>query len=137
MISGKDDSATAGAVPFDSERAVAPAMHAPGPWRMEGPLKPGRTYRISSARGLVTYVGDPATMSFDHANARLIAAAPALLKVAKQMAASYFREYPEAGYIREGHRCLECGHEGTMLNPIVHDGDCEVASTIAQAEGWS
>jgi hypothetical protein len=57
----------------------------PGPWTVEGPLRPGRTYRISSPRGLVTYVGDPVTFTSDRANASLIAAAPDLAEALEEL----------------------------------------------------
>ena len=50
----------------------------PGPWEADGPLKPGPAYRIRNVWGLVCYVGDPVTASYDRANANLIAAAPEL-----------------------------------------------------------
>jgi hypothetical protein len=112
------------------------ARHTPGPWTIE-PNIAGRGAWIGHDGGRWSALALGSTDAEALANAALIAAAPDLLKVAKQQAASYFRICVRGGEMREGYECLECHHEvlGPRPDRLTHDPDCELANAIAKAKG--
>jgi hypothetical protein len=107
------------------------AKHTPGPW-MVGGDRPGD----SSAMALMIYCDDSLGSRVadcsesghgipreqDYANARLIAAAPDLLALARQYASE----------------CGECNGTGNSGNEVLGDEDCEacedIRTVIAKAE---
>ena len=96
---------------------IQPAGHTPGPWRIVELENPdGTTYQEIESDGFTVAMVYP---SGEHENARLIAAAPALL-VACKLAQ---RELNNMG--------CECDCENAVVSCLV----CAVNQAIAQAEG--
>ena len=87
-------------------------MHTPGPWRL-GPINYADIYGGESGELVALAIKDlPETVD----NARLIAAAPDLLKAARSFASLYY-----------GHKTGDCTPPGCAI--------CRCRAAIAKAEG--
>lgn len=101
--------------------------HTPGPWHPDLSLDAGTTWDIVDERGLGAIIATipahdpddgpaPTTPEEDAANARLIAAAPELLRVLEHIAANpsipadlcYLRQIEAAIRQAKGTNCLKC-----------------------------